>query len=78
MRINGSVCALLVIIMAGCGARRMTPVVNEEPQRVEIAVGSKVCDLAPSFELLDTDGRTVSLESYRGKATVLVFYRGEW
>lgn len=33
---------------------------------------------APPFELPDQNGRSVSLESLRGRNLVLVFYRGFW
>lgn len=33
---------------------------------------------APSFALLDQTGNTVSLDDYRGRKPVLVFYRGYW
>jgi peroxiredoxin len=32
--------------------------------------------LAPDFELLDTQGRTIRLSDYRGKPVVLVLLRG--
>jgi hypothetical protein len=33
---------------------------------------------APGFSLPDQEGRTTTLEDYRGSSLVLVFYRGFW
>jgi hypothetical protein len=33
---------------------------------------------APAFALPDQEGRTISLDQYRGSSLVLVFYRGFW
>ena len=33
-------------------------------------------ELAPDFELQDTEGKTVHLSEYRGKPVVLSFLRG--
>ena len=34
----------------------------------------EVNDAAPSFELLNEEGHTVSLKDYKGKSVVLFFY----
>ncbi len=33
-------------------------------------------ELAPDFELADTEGRTIRLSQFRGKPLVLAFLRG--
>jgi hypothetical protein len=38
----------------------------------------RVGEPAPAFALPDQEGRTTSLEQYRGSSLVLVFYRGFW
>jgi cytochrome oxidase Cu insertion factor (SCO1/SenC/PrrC family) len=78
MRFSGCLWVAFVLVAFGCGVRRAVPVVTEAPQRVEIAVGSKIGNRAPSFALPDSNGQTVALDSYRGRPTVLVFYRGQW
>ncbi len=39
--------------------------------------GVKVGDMAPSFSLTDTDGKTVTLESLKGKVVVLEWFNAE-
>lgn len=77
MRVLGLICGALVCVALGCGAGR-TAQVAEAARPTEIAIGSKVGERAPLFALPDSAGETVRLEAYRGKPTVLVFYRGEW
>jgi peroxiredoxin len=36
----------------------------------------KAGDLAPDFELIDTQGQSISLSKYRGQPVVLVLTRG--
>ncbi len=38
----------------------------------------RVGEPAPTFALPDHEGRTTSLDQYRGSSLVLVFYRGFW
>ena len=44
------------------------------PAPKELAVGTT----APDFTLPDEEGRPVTLASFRGQPTLLVFYRGSW
>src|SRR5262249_3579626 len=39
--------------------------------------GAKVGDVAPAFSLTDTDGKTVTLDQYKGKVVVLEWFNPE-
>lgn len=71
-----------VLLIAGC-----TPAETEQPANTEATSVLKATDLervavgteAPDFTLESSDGRTVTLSSFRNrKNVVLVFYRGYW
>ncbi len=49
---------------------------KKEEKKMETK-GVKVGDVAPSFSLMDTDGKTVTLESFKGKVVVLEWFNAE-
>ena len=45
--------------------------------KTDSTMGVKVGDMAPAFSLTDTDGKTVSLEQFKGKVVVLEWFNPE-
>lgn len=83
----GSVAAmsLAVLTLAACGGAAQPATDAPEPTAPQ-AMATTAADTAPAqlraapkFELPDTSGETVSLDSYMGnRNVVVVFYRGFW
>lgn len=79
--------ALAIVGMAACGTAA-EPTADEPQASATTATGATTArteapapsaKLAPTFELPNAAGETVSLASYAGdKNVVLVFYRGFW
>ena len=80
--------ALAVAGLAACGAAAEPPTAAPEPTAPQATTAPTASEgdqappagmLAPTFELPNAAGDTVSLASYAGdKNVVLVFYRGFW
>ena len=75
--------ALAIAAMAACGgaAQPATDAPQPTAPPADTAADTSPSQLmaAPKFELPDTSGETVSLDSYIGnKNVVVVFYRGFW
>ena len=77
--------SLAVLALAACGGAAQPATDAPQPTAPEAtaatAAGRPPGQLraAPKFELPDTSGETVSLDSYMGnRNVVVVFYRGFW
>ena len=74
-RLLASVCALLastsVVACGGAGAP-VSDARNDGEPRTSSSVELRVGDPAPQFSLPASDGKTYSLESYRGKQAVVL------
>ena len=80
--------SLAVLTLAACGraAQPATDAPQPTAPQATVAPAATATDTAPAqlrpapkFELPDTSGETVSLESYMGnRNVVVVFYRGFW
>lgn len=74
--------SLAALALAACGtAAEPQPTIAPPAATSEAATGmpEAPAKLAPTFELPNAAGETVSLASYAGeKNVVLVFYRGFW
>ena len=84
--------SLAILALAACGsaaepAATAAPAATEAPEATAMSeatppateVPAPSAKLAPTFELPNAAGETVSLASYAGdKNVVLVFYRGFW
>ena len=71
-----TVVALAVLALAACGTAAKPEATAAPPATEAPATAAK---LAPTFELPNAAGETISLASYAGdKNVVLVFYRGFW
>ena len=81
--------SIAVLTLAACGSAAQPATATDAPQPTApqaAAAPTTAADAppallraAPKFELPDTSGETVSLESYAGnKNVVVVFYRGFW
>ena len=82
--------ALAIVALAACGSAAAPPtsapaagegeqgaIVDEHMTGTEDSVPAAM--MAPTFELSNAAGETISLASYAGeKNVVLVFYRGFW
>jgi cytochrome c biogenesis protein CcmG, thiol:disulfide interchange protein DsbE len=73
-RILGVLLALILVggIVAGCSSPP-SPTSTPTPTGT-VAEGPEVGKLAPSFELTGLDGKSVSLQSLRGKPVLLNFW----
>jgi peroxiredoxin len=49
---------------------------KKDEKKAEVKA-AKVGDVAPAFSLMDTDGKTVKLEDYKGKVVVLEWFNAE-
>lgn len=67
---------LLVLCLAACSSLQSTPSPSETKISPRIFKGQRI----PDLNLLDIQGKPVSLYSLLGKAerTALIFYRGYW
>ncbi len=78
------VLALAVSALAGCGTAAepqptTPPSAAQSPAPVNGESAAPSARQAPTFELPNAAGETISLSSYAGdKNVVLVFYRGFW
>ncbi|NIO08645.1 MAG: redoxin domain-containing protein [Deltaproteobacteria bacterium] len=70
--------SFVLLFFSSTGQAQLGPADGESLDPVDlnrVAVGS----LAPDFTLEDSDGKRVTLSSFRNaKSVVLVFYRGHW
>ena len=89
-RVGGAVALFLVVLaLVACGTAA-EPQPTTPPPATEAAAAATTGEqatsspatsgkLAPNFQLPDTSGETVSLDSYMGnRNVVVVFYRGFW
>ena len=74
------VCSVLALGVVGCGAAQKDAA-NAQPTVATAQAGvsttgatAKVGEEAPDFELVDLDGKTVKLSSFRGKVVVLEWF----
>jgi len=77
--------SLAVLALAACGGAAQPATDAPQPTAPEAAAATAAgttpgqLRAAPKFELPDTSGETVSLDSYMGnRNVVVVFYRGFW
>ncbi len=87
-RVAGAVAlSLAVLTLAACGGAAQPATDTPQPTASQATAAPAAANsdapaqlrAAPKFELPDTSGETVSLDSYIGnKNVVVVFYRGFW
>ena len=79
--------SIAVLTLAACGSAAQPATDAPQPTAPQAAAAPTttadappaLLRAAPKFELPDTSGETISLESYAGnKNVVVVFYRGFW
>ena len=78
--------ALVLTVLAACGSAAEPPTAAPEPTQAQATAApaaegdsAPAGRLAPTFELPNAAGESISLASYAGdRNVVLVFYRGFW
>ncbi|GAB4415503.1 MAG: hypothetical protein Kow00106_10910 [Anaerolineae bacterium] len=67
--------ALLGLVLLACGQEQKSEsTLQPTPTQNASAAGLQVGDAAPFFSLPASDGSTVTLDDYRGKQPVLLFF----
>lgn len=62
-----AVALLIVFVIFGCAKKKKNPALQNQPSATQLSI-------APDFSLLNHDGETVQLSSYRGHVIILDFW----
>lgn len=66
--------ALLSVLLMACGQDKKDETAQRSTPTSTTQAGLQVGDPAPSFSLSASDGSTVTLDDYKGKQPVLLFF----